>query len=112
MTTDLRRDISIGELGKDLNISASRLRHLFKDELGISPHQFLKSRRLHKARELLESTFLNVEEIMLEVGIKDRSHFVRNFKKAFSYSPTQYRTQFLISTQEKELQVLARTATL
>jgi transcriptional regulator GlxA family with amidase domain len=112
MTSDLRREIPIDELGKRLNISASRLRHLFKDELGISPHRFLKSRRLQKAKELLESTFLNVEQIMLEVGIKDRSHFVRDFKRAFSYSPTQYRTQYLISAQEKEVQAIAKTAAL
>jgi len=39
-----------------LNLSASRFRHLFKEELGISPHHYLLCARLHRARELLENS--------------------------------------------------------
>lgn len=101
MTADLSRVIALDELAKTLNLSTSRLRHLFKYELGVSPLRYLKTQRLLKAKELLENTFLNVEEIMFKVGIKDRSHFVRDFKKAFKCSPTNYRNTYLVTEQEK-----------
>jgi AraC-like DNA-binding protein len=54
---------------------------------------------MQKARELLETTFLNVKEVMLNVGAKDTSHFIRDFKKAFGLPPTQYRAQYLNHAQ-------------
>jgi AraC family transcriptional regulator of arabinose operon len=100
MTADLRLEISLDELAQSLNLSASRLRHLFKHELGLSPVQYLKAQRMQKARELLETTFINVKEVMLQVGVKDASHFIRGFKKAFGLSPSQYRIQYLIAEQK------------
>jgi transcriptional regulator GlxA family with amidase domain len=112
MTDDLSRDLSLDELARSLNLSASRLRHLFKSELGISPHRHLKAQRLQKAKELLETTFLNIEEVMLKVGIKDRSHFVKDFKKTYQYSPSQYRTNYLRASQKKDSEPAAKSATL
>jgi transcriptional regulator GlxA family with amidase domain len=100
MTADIRREVLLDELAQSLNISTSRLRHLFKDETGLSPTQYLKMRRMQKAKELLETTFLSVKEVMLQVGVKDKSHFIRGFKKAHGLSPAQYRTQYLITKQK------------
>jgi AraC family transcriptional regulator, arabinose operon regulatory protein len=111
MTADLRREISLDELAQSLNLSASRLRHLFKDETGLSPVQYLKAQRMQKARELLETTFLNVKEVMLKVGFTDRSHFVRDFKKACGLAPLQYRNQHLIAQQQKSSHRIVRSAT-
>ncbi|HKR00218.1 MAG TPA: helix-turn-helix transcriptional regulator [Pyrinomonadaceae bacterium] len=95
MTADLRPEISINELAKSLNLSESRLRHLFKAETGVSPMQYLKAQRIQRARKLLENTFLSVKEVMMEVGAKDKSHFIRDFKKAFGLSPSQLRARYL-----------------
>jgi AraC-like DNA-binding protein len=100
MTVDLRHEVSLGELAQSFNLSASRLRHLFKAETGVSPVQYLQAQRMQKARELLETTFLNVKEVMLEVGVKDKSHFIKGFKKAYGLTPSQYRTQYLIAKQK------------
>lgn len=99
LTADLRRDISLQEIAQSLNLSESRLRHLFKSQTGLSPMQYLKEQRMQKARQLLETTFLNVKEVMINVGAKDTSHFIRDFKKAFGLSPSQYRAQHLSHTQ-------------
>ena len=76
-----------------LNLSPSRFRHLFKKELGISPHQYLVYARLLRARELLEDSFLRVKEVAALVGVNDLSHFVRDYKMLFSETPTQTRTR-------------------
>lgn len=95
MMADLRRDISFSQLAQSVNLSESRLRHLFKAETGVSPMQYLKTQRIQIGRRLLETTFLNVKEVMRKVGVKDKSHFTRDFKKAFGLSPSKYRTQYL-----------------
>jgi two-component system response regulator YesN len=76
-----------------VRLSPSHLRRLFKIETGISLGQYHKLLRLRKAREFLESTLLNVKEIMFRVGVKDESHFVRDFKKRFGVSPVRYRSE-------------------
>jgi transcriptional regulator GlxA family with amidase domain len=88
---DLRRELSLEDLAMSVNLSASRLRHLFSAEIGISPTQYLKSIRIQKAKELLETSFLSVKQIMALVGVGDRNHFTSDFKKAYGASPTEYR---------------------
>jgi AraC family transcriptional regulator of arabinose operon len=111
LTADLKREISLDDLARSVNLSASRLHHLFKGETGTSPLQYLKSQRLLKARELLETTFLNLKEVMRETGFTDRSHFARDFKQDFGLPPLQYRNQHLLTKEKKNLKVVAGTAT-
>jgi AraC family transcriptional regulator, arabinose operon regulatory protein len=107
MTVDLRREITLDEMTRAVNLSASRLRHLFKDEMGTSLHQYLKSQRLRVARELMETTFLNVQEVMHRVGVKDKSHFVRDFKKVYGLTPLRYRTQYLRERNFEQIATMA-----
>lgn len=53
---------------------------------------YRRKRRLAKARQLLENTFLSIKEIMAVMAVNDRSHFTRDFKKIYGLSPTHYRT--------------------
>lgn len=112
MMVDVTREIPLDELARRVNLSASRLRHLFKDEMGVSPAQYLKAQRLDKARGLLESTFLSLKEVMHKAGFTDRGHFMRDFKKAYGLPPLQYRKQHLVAKQQEHSQPLAKTATL
>ena len=82
----------IEELAASVNLSASRLRHLFKQETGTTPTHYLRDLRLRKAELLLRTTFLSVKEIAGRVGLGSGSHFVREFKKAYGVSPTIYRS--------------------
>ena len=82
----------VEELAQLVNLSASRLRHLFKTETGKTPAQYLKYLRLQKAELLLRTTFLTVKEIVNLVGLMTGSHFVRDFRKAYGLTPTMYRS--------------------
>jgi two-component system response regulator YesN len=65
----------------------------------------LQLMRMKKAQNLLETTLLSVKEIMVRVGIKDRSHFERDFKRIYGLTPTQYRAaaMIILSAEEYEL---------
>lgn len=101
LSGDLRVEVSFKDVAKSMNLSASRLRHLFKAEVGISPKQFVRKLKLQNARSLLEQTNYSVKEIGAQVGLHDESHFVRDFESAFGQTPSRYRETF------KERQVRA-----
>ena len=90
---DLRNSPSLEQLAEFVRLSPSRLNHIFKMETDVSLNQYLKSLRLIKAKNLLETTFLNIKETMANVGVNDLSHFVRDFKKAFGMTPSEYRSR-------------------
>jgi len=92
LARDLRRHWSTEQIAQLVNLSPSRLRHLFKNETGKTPSQYLKAIRLREAQRLLRSSFLSIKEVMNRVGIVDESHFWHEFKKAYGLAPSKYRT--------------------
>jgi transcriptional regulator GlxA family with amidase domain len=83
--------IQVWDIALSLNLSASRFRHLFAAELGMSPRQYLRRARLQCARELLEASALSVKEVTTMVGFNDISHFVRDYKTTYGHTPGQTR---------------------
>lgn len=73
----------------NVNLSASRLRHIFRHEVGESPARYVKRLRLQTAKMLLETSFLTIKEIMARVGIN--SHFAHDYKRIFGQTPSQSR---------------------
>lgn len=113
MRDDLRRERSLDELARRVSLSRSRFQHLFKAETGTSPAHYLRDLRLDRARELLETSLLSIKQVMAGVGISDKSHFVREFKKAYGLTPTQYRAAHPLTglaKNDRERQT-AKTAT-
>ena len=94
MRADLRGQLSLAGLAHSVNLSVWRLSHIFRSEVGMPPIQYLKVLRIERAKHLLETSFLSVKEITHLVGLKDESHFVRDFKKTYGVSPTPYRVLF------------------
>ena len=89
--------LRITELSRSLNLSSSRLRHLFKAQTGQTLAHYRSGVRLEEALVLLATTLLSVKEIMHRVGVGSDSHFSYDFKEACGVSPSQYRAQCLES---------------
>ncbi len=95
MEERLHGDLSPEEMAQFVNLSSSRFRHLFKTETGVSFVQYLKSLRMQKAKELIETTFLSMKQVMSKVGIHDKRHFAEGFKKIYGLTPAQYKSRYI-----------------
>jgi AraC family transcriptional regulator of arabinose operon len=89
----LERDPSktVLELARLVNLSGSRLGHLFSVQMGTDLCTFLRNARLEKAAELLRQTELSIKEITSIVGYHHSSSFDRGFERKFGSAPGEYR---------------------
>ena len=94
MRDDVRGELSLTEFAQCVNLSVWRLCHIFKSDVGLPPIKYLRLLRMERAKGLLETSFLSVKEIAFQVGLNDESHFVRDFKSTYGFSPAIYRSQF------------------
>jgi transcriptional regulator GlxA family with amidase domain len=82
---------SVQKLATLVNLSSSRLGHLFKLQIGMDLSHFLANERLEKAAELLRQTELSIKEIAIRVGYHHSSSFDRGFQNKFSVPPADFR---------------------
>ena len=82
----------VKQVADSINISEQHLRKLFQEELGLSVLTYVIILRLEKAKHLLRTSLLNVNEIAEQIGYENYYHFSTIFKKHVGYSPKRYRT--------------------
>lgn len=83
--------ITLAALSRRFNCSESYLSHLFKRYSGMSINRYINDLRLKKARTLLETTNLSVQDIALTVGFCDANYFSDVFRRSCGAPPTEYR---------------------
>ena len=81
-------DLSVETIGAELGLSRVQLYRKVKALTGQSPVELLRTARLQKGRELLQTTDKNVSEIAYEVGFTAPSYFTKCFKDEFGISPS------------------------
>lgn len=82
---------TIVDLARLVNLSSSRLGHLFRLQTGVDLHSFVRNSRLQKAAQLLQDTELSIKEIAALTGYQHASSFDRGFEKKFGAPPALYR---------------------
>jgi transcriptional regulator GlxA family with amidase domain len=90
----LDEDLTIPQLAHHAGVSARTLTRLWRQEAGVSPHQWLLTARLDRARELLETTDLQVEQIATRCGLGSGTNLRARFRAAVGTTPTAYRRAF------------------
>lgn len=96
MRQNYTENISLTDLAKKYNISISHLSNLIKEELHLPYSEYITSKRIQKAKELLTDENLSIEEIAERVGYGDYFYFTKVFKKNCGISPSKYRKNLLI----------------
>jgi AraC family transcriptional regulator, regulatory protein of adaptative response / methylated-DNA-[protein]-cysteine methyltransferase len=81
----------IEALADRLGIGARHLDRLFGKHIGASPLQVARTTRLHKAKRLLDSTKLPMEEVAARAGFASLRRFNAVFAEVYKRTPTQLR---------------------
>lgn len=89
----LDQTLSVQDLAQQCHLSPSRFAHLFREQMEMTPQQFVERQRIERARELLEHTGYTVAEIAHEVGFESAFYFSRRFKHISGVSPSAFRRQ-------------------
>lgn len=91
----LEDDISLDALAKEFFVSKYYIEHLFKEQMGLSLHQFIIKKRLAKAKDLILAG-MNIVSASEESGFFDYSAFYRAFVKEYGSSPKEYKKLYSI----------------
>ncbi|WP_010133917.1 two-component regulator propeller domain-containing protein [Ochrovirga pacifica] len=86
----MNTEFSVEMLVKEMNVSRSNLYLKLKEITGLSSSEFIRSIRLKRAVQLLETSDLSVKEIMYMTGFNSPSYFAKCFKKQFEMTPSEY----------------------
>jgi len=85
--------VTLTDLASVACLSPNHLLRTFRQAFGQTPHQYIVTRRLGRARELLAKTEISVTDICLEVGFESMGSFSHLFRKRFGVAPSEYRQQ-------------------
>jgi AraC family transcriptional regulator of arabinose operon len=84
---------SVAALAQAVNLSPSRLAHMFKEQVGDSIIDTLNKIRLRQAARLLRFTTRQVGEVARDVGFQDPFYFTKQFKAFYGTSPSEFRSR-------------------
>ena len=85
---------NMAELAAYCNTSPRTLLRRFQEAVGMSPVQYAQQLRVERAKALLESTRLSLEDITGRCGYEDVSTFSKVFKRWAQLTPREYRMRF------------------
>ena len=81
---------SLQDLADEIGLSLKKLKEGFKQLYGSTVYQFILDHKMNHARQLLGSGSYNVNEVALQLGYSNSSHFIDAFKKKFGTTPKKY----------------------
>lgn len=86
-----KKDISLDDISRELDISPYYFSKLFKDVTGINFVEYLTNLRIEEAKDLLNNADMSMKAICVQVGYNDPNYFSRIFKKSTGRTPTEYK---------------------
>lgn len=95
INSHLHETISMKQVAEHLHLNPSYFSVLFKEQAGVTFSDYLKLRRLQRAKELLVTTRMPIWEIAEKVGYQTAKYFIKVFKDSEGTSPSQYRHEVL-----------------
>lgn len=83
--------LELEKLAEICNLSISRLKHLFKEETGIPPAEYIIRKKVEKAQELIENQQLSIKNIAYDLGFSSPAYFSTVFKQYNGCSPSLHK---------------------
>lgn len=88
-------NITIKNICDAIYISSPHLQRMFLKYTGITPYQYIMDCRHRKAKEMLETTEVSIEEIARQCGFSNNAHFSTTFKQKEGMSPLVYKKSLI-----------------
>ena len=86
-----KEDMNLKTLAYKYHMNASYLGQIFQKEVGCSFTQYLSSKKIEMAKELILNTNMKISDIAKQVGYPDTSYFYRKFKQHYGVAPVSLR---------------------
>ena len=102
--THIEEDLSLDRLSAEFFVSKYHIAHMFKDNLGISIHQYITKKRLSLCQQAIQGD-MSITEAYQAFGFGDYSSFFRAFKKEYGISPREYKDMHYIEEGPAEGQM-------
>jgi AraC family transcriptional regulator len=82
-------NLELEDLAQQVDMSQFYFSRLFKQSLGITPHQYVIQQRVERAKQLLRQGELSLVEVALECGFANQGHLNRHFKRLTGTTPKE-----------------------
>lgn len=86
----LLEEMSLDQISQQVGLSKYHFLRLFRQQIGITPYQYILNCRINRAREALDAG-ATLNDAVFDYGFSDLSHFNRRFKPIYGMTPNQYR---------------------
>lgn len=85
----LDEDLSLDALAREFYVSKYHISHIFKENMGISIHQYVMKKRLYASKNGILAG-MPLHEVAVTYGFRDYTNFFRAFKKEFGVGPKEF----------------------
>ncbi len=92
----LEENLSLEKLAREFYVSKFYIAHAFKNNIGISIHQYIMKKRLQICKDAILGN-KTISNVYTQYGFNDYSSFYRAFKKEYGISPKEYKQMYQIS---------------
>jgi len=94
-------DLSLKRIADKFHLSKGYLCRLFKEHTGTTVHEYICTKRISRAKQLLAMGH-TVQETSTMTGFNDYANFIRRFKEKVGSSPKKYAKQYTVSSSEEK----------
>jgi AraC family transcriptional regulator len=91
----LSTPLQLQQLAEIAGLSEYHFARMFKQSMGVAPHQYVMNARIIRAENLLRNTRLDITTIALDCGFSSTSHFSNRFKSLRGVAPSAVRQNLL-----------------
>jgi AraC family transcriptional regulator len=88
---NLRQELNLTVLAGIAGVSPHHFAKLFKDSIGLTPHQFVIRQRIECAKDYLRNPKLSIGEISCLTGFATQEHFTKVFRRISGLTPREFR---------------------